>query len=74
MDDGSKIGNAYTISTSGFTLEEHELLIECLKMEFGVAATIHGNRYKHLYFPVQESKKFKIVIEPYIVPSMLYKL
>ena len=68
--------NAYTLSTPCFSEEEHNILLEALKHNFDISCNVTGKKYKSIYIPVKgdSNKKFKTLVEPFIVPSMRYKL
>jgi len=77
MDDGYKRNdcNALRISTDSFTLEEQQLLVKCLKKNFGVNSKIHkkGKTF-NIYIPNNSAKRFCQIIKPFIVNSLLYKV
>lgn len=78
MDDGSLHNNSFSISTAGFTYDENRFLVNTLKSKFNISSTIWGhntkNNYLSLYILQESSYLFFTLIEPYIVPSMSYKL
>jgi hypothetical protein len=82
MDDGYANGNGVVLCTDSFTLAEVELLMNVLKNKFGLVATLQHRTIagKHSGWRIYISGKpenrallFSIV-EPYFIPSMLYKL
>ncbi len=78
MDDGSKKSNehrTYILHTLGYTRRELEIVVSALEKKFGVALRIH-NQYNglRLYVLSESAEKFSRIIEPYILPSMRYKL
>ena len=77
MDDGYKRNdcNALRISTDLFKLQEQQLLVKCLKDNFGVDSAIHkkGKTY-NIYIPERSSRKFCELIRPYFIDSLLYKV
>lgn len=75
MDDGSNTNESYTISTHNFSIKDQERIVEFLKKRFNIAATITKDRSKFkLGIGRHEYKKLNSVIEPYIIPSMIYKI
>lgn len=77
MDDGYRDRNALRISTESFTKEEVLLLIQALKENFQIHATIQDssavNRYR-IYIKVSSMERLRTLVVPYFNPSMLYKL
>ena len=77
MDDGYKRNdcNALRINTDLFSLGEQELLVDCLKENFGISTTIHkkGKTF-NIYVPEKSSRNFCNLIRPYIIDSLLYKV
>lgn len=77
MDDGYKRNdcNAFRLGTDSFTKDEQYLLQSVLKSNFGIETTVHKKgKYWNLYIPERESKKFIALVEPYIIPSLAYKI
>jgi hypothetical protein len=75
MDDGTKHCYGYRILTCGFSLEENNLLAKALLVKFDLKVNIHKQRsYYLLYITAGSKNRFKELVEPYIVPSMRYKL
>ena len=77
MDDGAyKSRNTFTISTHCFVKRSEQYqLIQCLKANFGLHASLHNDGKGHrLYIPSQSGKKFKDIIRPYMVDCMRYKI
>jgi len=68
MDDGTYNKGYYSLSTANFTLEEHNLLVDCLDACFACKPTIQGTAYKNLYIPVKYGPRFKSLIEPNVAP------
>lgn len=72
MDDGSNSG---TIATNGFTINEVELLINWLYNKYGIYVTKQKNEGNYvLHISAKSRVKFELLIAPYIIPSMKYKL
>ncbi len=80
MDDGNvrktnRTVYGYYINTQSFLLRENEVLVEVLKRKFGVSAAIYKNHGKpRLYIGAESKKAFRRILEPFILPSMQYKL
>ncbi|MBM3205726.1 hypothetical protein FJZ41_02690 [Candidatus Shapirobacteria bacterium] len=59
-----------------YTPKEQKILLETLKLNFGLEPILKtkkkGNQV--LIFPVDETKKFLLLVKPFIVSSMKYKL
>ncbi len=78
MDDGSKKSiehNTYIFHTHAFTKSELEMMCEILQKKFGISMHIHKqyNVYR-LYILAESAKRFYDLVNPYIIPSMKYKL
>jgi len=77
MDDGYKRNdcNAFRINTDSFSREEHELLRETLRANFGIQSSIHRKgKYLNLYIPQKYAQHFVGLIQSHIVPSLSYKI
>jgi len=75
MDDGSNNGETCTISTHSFSLEEQKRIILFFKEKYRIHASIAKDRTKFkIYMGKHEYQKLKSVIEPFIIPSMIYKI
>lgn len=75
MDDGSKHNSGISIHTNSFKLEENYLLQEAFLKKYNIKTTLHKKGYNYiLHFPFKEAQLLKIIIEPYMHSSMLYKL
>ncbi|HPE06132.1 MAG TPA: hypothetical protein PLW50_00225 [Smithellaceae bacterium] len=88
LDDGFLFNDMYKSRNMQFALgdrtsEESELLQEWLKCKFGISSESrnrgviakNGERIKDLFITEEESMiKLKSVIEPYVIPSMKYKI
>jgi hypothetical protein len=74
MDDGSFLsGRKSQIATCGFSTVENELFVTALKNKYNIASYTRMQRKKYPILVV-DAAEFHTLIEPYIVPSMLYKL
>lgn len=79
MDDGNGYlrSDAFRISTYGFGLEGNLLLQNCLSKNFDLNVSIkRDSKGYQLYIPTRDGSalKFRKIIEPYILPSMTYKI
>ena len=77
MDDGYKRNdcNALRLNTDCFNYREQNLLLRCLKINFGIDARIHRKgKFWNIYIPKPEAKNFCKVVRPYILPKMKYKI
>jgi hypothetical protein len=75
MDDGSNNGNSYTLNTHGFSLGEQDCLRNFLKAQYGIHASVVKDRKKYkIYIGASQHQKLRAVIEPFITPSMKYKI
>lgn len=72
MDDGSKCNAGYYLHTNGFDLYSIEILRKLLLEKFNVKTNIHKGNI--LYIPKESRNTFRILIEPFIINSMKYKL
>lgn len=75
MDDGSNNGETCTMSTHSFSPEEQKRIALFFKEKYKIHASIAKDRTKFkIYMGKHEYQKLKLVIEPFIVPSMIYKI
>jgi len=78
MDDGlikSKRHQALILNTQGFTKIEVLKLIKILKDRFNIEAQTRKQRDLYqLLIAGQSARKFKNIVDPYLLPSMRYKL
>lgn len=79
MDDGSLKSTkhrTYVIHTLGYEKGELEDVQKILLKKFDLHTSLHSQKGKYwrLYIQSQSADKFKKLIEPYILPSMRYKL
>ena len=75
MDDGSNTQISYTISTHCFSKEEQERILGFLKEKYDINATMVKDRSKYkIALGRKEYQKLNAIIEPYIIPSMIYKI
>lgn len=75
MDDGSNIGEGFTLNTHSFSFEEQERIAGYLDNHYGIAATIVKDRTK---FKIGVGKNdrthFANIVRPFMIPSMIYKI
>jgi LAGLIDADG DNA endonuclease family len=74
MDDGYKSGNSLYISTESFTLIEHQLLVNILKIKFELDCSYHKytNGYRIYIFSTSREKLLNL-IKPYLLIHFYYK-
>jgi recombination protein RecA len=75
MDDGSNVGNAYTVSTHCFSENDQRKVIRFLKHRYNIIATMVKDR-EQFKIAIGRSECYKLtdVIYAYIIPSMIYKI
>lgn len=79
MDDGNGYlrSSAFRISTYAFGLKGNLLLKNCLRKNFGLDVNLwKDSKGYQIYIPINNGSaaKFRKFVEPYIVPSMRYKI
>ena len=76
MDDGSKTGTGFRLSTQSYTKAENLLLIQILKDKFDLDCSLHlaGNSQHRIYIKTKSMFKFKNLVSPHFHESMMYKL
>lgn len=78
MDDGTNNKSYYAFATASFSVEEHNLLLDILQTKFNLVCTVQRKQSPHKTICVSaindSNKNLRKLIEPYIVPSMKYKL
>lgn len=79
MDDGTcdKRQGSILFETQCFCREDIEKLKECLVTNFKLNTSIHKsgkNRGLRLYLSVKEARKFRDIVEPFVLSEMKYKL
>ena len=78
MDDGSiksKKHKTKLINTQSFSLQDLKRLQRALKDKFGIITTRKKERTGwRLYILSESIRKFEALINPYVIPSMRYKL
>lgn len=74
MDDGTRNKGYYRLATCCFSEEEHTVLISILR-RYDLTPSVSGKLGRqNLTFIGGSSFKFKSLVLPFMVPSMLYKL
>lgn len=75
MDDGTKHKTSYYLHTECFDTNSHKLLVEMLKKNFNIRASIHKIRnHNFLYINKESRDLFTELIKNFICESMKYKL
>ena len=75
MDDGGKSGDGLKISTEGFSLEDNRVLQRALSERFSIEPTIQRHKKSHiLYFKKKDYEAISLLVKPYTLPCMYYKL
>ncbi len=75
MDDGANTVKSFTLSTHSFGTSEQNMIRAFLKERYNVSATVVKDRSKlKLYIGRNDYEKFKVIIQPFIIPSMIYKI
>jgi len=79
MDDGGADRSEFMLYTNCFAENEVKLLISVLKSNFDLNCSIHtrvdNNRRAYMFYIKADSwYKFKLLIEPYVIPHFSYKL
>lgn len=72
MDDGSNGTYGYKLCTNGFSLEDLKIIKEVFLEKFQIEINFHKDN--SIYIPAKYKNKFKNLISPFIIPSMLYKI
>jgi LAGLIDADG DNA endonuclease family protein len=75
MDDGASDGNQLRINTQCFTWEECESLGQLLLRKFRIQTSINLDKGKpHLRCASKSMPRLRELVEPHMLPEMLYKL
>ena len=75
MDDGAVDRKQVRLNTQSFSLAENELLSSFLRAKFGIEARLNRDKDRYRLRVVDASiKRLRDLVEPYLIPSMLYKL
>jgi hypothetical protein len=75
MDDGTKQTSGYHLSTQGFKFDDNNFLLETLNKKFFLDSKVHKDRhFFRIYIPAASVLKFNLLVKPYILSTMSYKL
>ena len=75
MDDGSNTKESFTLNTHGFERKDQERIVNFLGDTFQINATIVKDRTKlKIRIGKYDFQRFINIVEPYIIPSMIYKI
>jgi len=78
MGDGFLYQGIVMLCTESFTKEEQELLINALHENFGIKATLNkrisSSGIKSYRISKNSMDKLIVLVKPYFIPEMLYKL
>ena len=75
MDDGSRDGRQLRINSQSFSKRENLFLQDILDAKLGIKSALNRDKDKYrLRIKDQSMKKLVQLVEPHIIPSMLYKL
>jgi len=81
MDDGSKQKSGYVLHTQCYLLHQVKDLQQILGNTFDLEVSIQSDRkktnkktYYYLYISSKSVEKFNNIVQPFILPSMKYKL
>lgn len=72
MDDGCKHNDTYSIATNNFSEEDFELIRDFFAKKFNIEVTRHKGGVT--YILTKSAPTFKLLIQPYVIDSMKYKL
>ena len=75
MDDGSKSHRALYLNTQQFELEDQMRLLEMLRTQFGIHATLNRDKtYHRIRIAVRSVGRFIELIRPHLLNEFEYKL
>ena len=75
MDDGAVDRKQVRLNTQSFSFAENEALVSLLRAKFGIEASINRDKDRcRLRINNASIQRFKDLVGPYLIPSMLYKL
>lgn len=75
MDDGSRTHRAVYLNTQQFNLEEQLRLIDLLRTQHGIDATLNRDKiYRGLRIAVASMPVFGRLVERHLLPELRYKL
>ena len=74
MDDGCKSYKALYLNTQQFDIESQELLMEMLKKQWGINASLNRDKcYYRIRIAVASVKRFQAIVEPHMLECLRYK-
>ena len=75
MDDGAADGKQVRLNTQSFSLNENEALVSFLRAKLGIEAHLNLDKGRYRLRIIDASmERLRNLIEPHVIPSMLYKL
>ena len=75
MDDGAVDGRQLRLNTQSFSHSENEALASLLRAKFGIEARLNRDKDRYrLRISGATVQRFKDLVSPHLIPSMLYKL
>jgi len=75
MDDGCRSRNAVYLNTQQFDLESQARLVRMLHTQWGIRATLNRDKcYHRIRISVEGTRRLSLVIEPYLLRELRYKL
>ena len=75
MDDGASDGKQVRFNTQSFSLSENEALVAILRAKFGLEARLNVDKDRfRLRLTAASMDRFRAIVQPHILPDMLYKL
>jgi hypothetical protein len=75
QDDGSKCSSGFHLNTNAFSMADLELLLNVLRVKFGLTCSLHSRSRGHrIYISASSMSAFRALVTPHFHSSMLYKL
>ena len=75
MDDGASEGRQFRLNTQSFSRDENLELAEFLRAKFGITARLNRDKDRfRLRIESEARERFVNLVQPYVIPEMLYKL
>lgn len=75
MDDGAAEGKQVRLNTQSFSPGENEALVSFLRAKLGIEARLNRDKDRfRLRITEASIARLKSLVEPHVIPSMLYKL
>lgn len=74
--DGAILNRGVILCTDSYSLQNVIKLVNVLKIKYDINCTIQGinNQRPRIYILPESLPKLIIIVKPYFLPSMLYKL